>query len=57
MKKNTISAVGFGTAQEPVVHVGLDVHKRTIYLAARLGNTWLLRRSLTLKIWRRSRRR
>lgn len=42
MKKNTISAVGFGTAQEPIVHVGLDVHKRTIYLAARLGNTWLL---------------
>lgn len=42
MKKDTIYESIHATQSGAVVYVGLDVHKRTIFLAARLGGTWLL---------------
>ena len=48
MNKNTTlegklpGAAANSVAFEPTVSIGLDVHKKTIYLAALLGKTWLL---------------
>lgn len=43
VKKNSVSNGGLSSFQK-VVFVGLDVHKRTIYLAARCEGVWLLER-------------
>lgn len=43
MKKNNLMKSVLSPV-EAVVYVGLDVHKRTIYLAARSERTWLLER-------------
>ena len=40
MQKNTLLKAAVSTTD--TVYVGLDVHKRTTFLTARLGGTWLL---------------